>query len=80
MLNFNNWYAPNPIVFFGNIPVHWYGILIGIGFVAGIAIAYFRAKSWGEDPEKNNGIRGVPVIKIKHNLFFYFYLTAFAKA
>jgi Prolipoprotein diacylglyceryl transferase. len=48
MLNFNNWYAPNPIVYIGSLPVHWYGILIGIGFIVGIAIAYFRAKSWGE--------------------------------
>jgi phosphatidylglycerol:prolipoprotein diacylglycerol transferase len=51
VFNFNNWYAPNPIIQIGPLPVHWYGILIGIGFIIGITIAYYRAKSWREDPD-----------------------------
>ncbi len=72
MLNFNNWYAPTPVVFFGNIPVHWYGILIGIGFVVGIAIAYFRAKSWGEDPENiiNIMVFAIPVSIVFARLYY----------
>jgi phosphatidylglycerol:prolipoprotein diacylglycerol transferase len=72
MLNFNNWYAPNPIVYIGPLPVHWYGILIGIGFIVGIAIAYFRAKSWGEDPENiiNIMVFAIPVSIIFARLYY----------
>ncbi|RZV37081.1 MAG: prolipoprotein diacylglyceryl transferase [Candidatus Acidulodesulfobacterium acidiphilum] len=72
MFNFNNWYAPNPIVYIGPLPVHWYGILIGIGFIIGITIAYFRAKSWGEDPENiiNIMVFAIPVSIIFARLYY----------
>ncbi len=72
MLNFNNWYPPNPIVLIGPLPVHWYGILIGIGFMLGIAIAYFRAKSWNEDPENiiNIMVFAIPVSIIFARLYY----------
>lgn len=72
MFNFNNWYAPNPIIFIGPLPVHWYGILIGIGFIVGITIAYFRAKSWGEDPENiiNIMVFAIPMSIIFARLYY----------
>lgn len=38
----------NPVAFnIGDFAVKWYGILITVGIIAGIAIAYFRAKHYG---------------------------------
>jgi phosphatidylglycerol:prolipoprotein diacylglycerol transferase len=38
----------SPVAFnIGDFAVRWYGILITIGIIAGIAIAYFRAKYYG---------------------------------
>ena len=72
MFNFNNWYAPNPIIKIGPLPVHWYGVLIGIGFIVGIAIAYYRAKSWGEDPENiiNIMVFAIPLSIIFARLYY----------
>lgn len=71
-LNFNGWYAPNPIVYIGSLPVHWYGILIGIGFIIGIAIAYYRAHSWGENPENiiNLMVFAIPISIIFARIYY----------
>ncbi|MBN1298633.1 MAG: prolipoprotein diacylglyceryl transferase [Actinobacteria bacterium] len=45
--------AVNPIAFsFGRFEIRWYGILIALALLIGIAVSYFIAKYRGEKPEE----------------------------
>ncbi len=48
MFNFLHTFHPNPILFtLGPVAIHWYGLLVVLGIVAGIAVATWLAKKYG---------------------------------
>lgn len=53
MINFLHTYHPQSIlVTFGPIVIHWYGLMLALGFLAGFGLLYLLFKKYGRDTEQ----------------------------